>query len=325
MCTSITLQTADCYFGRTLDLTCSFGERVVITPRNYGFRFLRQRPLDHHYAMIGMASVWNNYPLYAEAVNEKGLYMAGLNFPGNACYPESSQPGKTDVSPPELIPWILGQCETAAQAKELLGRVNPIGIPIAEELPLSPLHWHVADADGSFVAEPLEGGMRIYDNPVGVLTNNPTFEFHLTNLNRYMHLTPHAPENRFATQLNLNQFGEGMGGIGLPGDSSSTSRFVKAAFHKLNSVCGDGEQASVSQFFHVLDAVSMVRGSVVTKGGEQDITTYACCINGRTGVYYYKTYENSQITAVGLFREKLDGGELREFPLVTEQRIRFEN
>ena len=88
MCTSITLKDKDMYFGRNLDLEYSFGERVVVTPRNYVFKLRAKEPMMRHYAMIGMATVAEGYPLYAEAVNEKGLYMAGLNFPGNAVYME---------------------------------------------------------------------------------------------------------------------------------------------------------------------------------------------------------------------------------------------
>ena len=158
-----------------------------------------------------------------------------------------------------------------------------------------------------------------------MLTNNPPFPFHQMNLNRYQGLSPLPAENHFCSAAPLEVFGQGMGAIGLPGDASPTSRYVKAAFHKLNSQEGATEEERVSQFFHLLDSVSMVRGSVVTAEGRCDITTYSCCASAETGIYYYKTYENSRISAVRLFGENPDTQELKIFPLCKEQDIRFQN
>ena len=325
MCTSMTLKTRDFYFGRNLDLECGFGERVVLTPRGYVFPFRRQRERRAQYAMIGMASVLDDYPLYAEAVNEKGLCIAGLNFPGNAWYAKEEIDGRDNISQFELIPWILSQCTTVTEAERLFARINLIDIPFREGMPLAELHWHIADRERSIVVEAMRDGVHIYDNPTGVLTNNPPFSFHLTNLNLYLNLTDHSPENRFSGQLDLKPFAQGMGALGMPGDSSSTSRFVKAVFNRLHSSCEEGEGNSVGQFFHLLESVAMVEGTVLTPAGVFDKTTYSCCINVDQGIYYYKTYGNSQITAVQMHQEDLDGSELRQYPLVTEQKIRYMN
>ena len=250
-----------------------------------------------------MASVAEGYPLYAEAVNEKGLYMAGLNFPGNAHYEADVPEGFDAVAPYELIPWILGTCGTLAEAREKLARFRPLAVPFSisqpapATLPLAPLHWHLADRTGALVLEATKDGVFLYDDPVGVLTNNPPFPFHQMNLNRYQGLSPLPAENRFSTDVSLQAFGQGCGAIGLPGDASPTSRYVKAAFHKLNSPEGKTEEERVSQFFHILDSVSMVRGSVITPEGRCDITTYSCCVSAEKGIYYYKTCENSRISA----------------------------
>ena len=173
--------------------------------------------------------------------------------------------------------------------------------------------------------EATKDGVFLYDDPVGVLTNNPPFPFHQMNLNRYQGLSPLPAENHFCSAAPLEVFGQGMGAIGLPGDASPTSRYVKAAFYKLNSQEGATEEERVSQFFHLLDSVSMVRGSVVTAEGRCDITTYSCCASAEKGIYYYKTYENSRISAVRLFGENPDTQELKIFPLCKEQDIRFQN
>lgn len=324
MCTCITYENGDFYFGRNLDLEYSFGECVVITPRNYPLSFQKMETSRRHYAMIGMASVMKNYPMYAEAVNEKGLGIAGLNFPGNASYPQESAK-RYQSTPYELIPWILGSCASVAEAEALLKETDLVGIPFAPEVPLAPLHFMIADRERVLVAEPVTEGLKLYENPVGVLTNNPPFPFHLMNLQQYLNLTAKRPDNHFADGIPLKPFGQGMGGIGLPGDASPASRFVRAAFLKWNSRAPKEEKANVSQFFHILDYVGMVRGMVVTEEGREDITTYSCCVNTRTGVYYYKTYDNHRIQAVDLQKEDLEGEALTAYPLSKEEEIHLVN
>ena len=323
MCTSIAMFQKGGCFGRNLDLEYSFGEQVAVMPRRFPLVFRQQPARAQHLAMIGMANVAGNCPLYAEAVNEKGLYMAGLNFPGNAWYPPQVPDGFDAVAPYELIPWVLGSCETLAQARERLARFRPLGIPFAEGMPLAPLHWHIADSAGAAVLEATREGVFLYDDPVGVLTNNPPFPFHQMNLRQYQTLSPNPPENRLAPGVDLEPFGQGMGAIGLPGDASPASRYVRAAYYKLNSPLPEDEAAQVTQFFHLLDAVSMVRGGVATPEGRYDITTYSCCCCA--GVYYYKTYGNNRITAVRLAGTDLDGESLSLFPLRVQQDVVYEN
>lgn len=324
MCTAVNYKTKDHYFGRNLDLELSYGETVTITPRNCPFTFRRAAPLKTHYALIGMALLVEQYPLYFDATNEKGLSMAGLNFPGNADYkPEA--PGRDNITPFEFIPWILGQCASVAEARPLLDRLNLVKIDFSQRYPLSPLHWILSDRDTSITVESVAEGLKVYDNPVGVLTNNPTFDYHMTNLSNYMNLTREYPQSRFAPGFPLKPYSRGMGGMGLPGDLSSASRFVKAAFTKLNSLSGDSESESVSQFFHILGSVAQQRGCVVVENGEYEYTIYSSCVNTDRGVYYYKTYENSQITAVDLHRENLEGKVPVSYPLFHEQRFYRQN
>ena len=134
----------------------------------------------------------------------------------------------------------------------MLQHINLCNIPFSKQFPLSPLHWLIADRNGSIVVESMQSGLHIHENPVGVLTNNPPFDWHMMNLNNYMHLSTAAPENRFSDQITLKPYSLGMGGIGLPGDLSSPSRFVRAAFTRMNALSDDTEAASVSQFFHIL-------------------------------------------------------------------------
>ncbi len=246
-----------------------------------------------------MAIVVDDYPLYFDASNEKGLSMAGLNFPENAYFfPETA--GKDNVSPFEFIPWILGQCQTVEEANELLPKLNLVNMNFSDELALSPLHWMIADQTQSIVVESTKGALNVYDNLVGVLTNNHTFDYDLFNLNNYRHLSPTVSDNKFSDRLELNVYSRGMGGIGLPGDLSSASRFVKAAFTKLNSISGDSEPESISQFFHILKSVEQQKSLCDVDEGEYEFTIYSSCCNMDKGIYYYTTYDNSQITDVDM-------------------------
>ena len=324
MCTAATYRTKDHYFGRTLDYEVSYGEEVVVTPRNFPFHFRHMGGLSSHYAIIGMATVAGEYPLYYDATNEKGLSMAGLNFPGNADYKPLAE-GKDNVATFELIPWLLGQCATVEEAKAYLARMNLANTPFGPQFPVSPLHWIIADRDCAITVESVREGIRIYDNPVGILTNNPPFDYQMTNLTNFMSLSTEPPENHFSDQLDLTPYSRGMGMLGMPGDLSSASRFVRVAFTKLHSVSGTSESESISQFFHILGSVAQQRGCVHMGEGKYEITIYTSCCNTDRGIYYYTTYENSQITGVDLHRENLDGQQLSRYPLMIGQRIHMQN
>ena len=324
MCTAATYKTKDFYFGRTLDYEFSYGDEVTISPRNYPFRFRHAGLLESHYAIIGMAHVADGYPLYYDAVNEKGLGMAGLNFVGNAFYADTRD-DMNNVAQFEFIPWILSQCASAAEAVELLQHTNLVGTPFSRQLPAAQLHWILADEKQALTVECVSEGLKIYDNPVGVLTNNPPFEQQMFMLNNYIGLSPKQPINRFSGKLPLSAYSRGMGALGLPGDLSSASRFAKVAFTRMNSVSGDTESESVCQFFHILGSVEQQRGCCEVDDGKYELTIYTSCCNASRGIYYYTTYENHQITAVDMHRENLGRNLLTRYPLVTGEHIYIQN
>ncbi|MDE5892731.1 MAG: choloylglycine hydrolase [Acetatifactor sp.] len=324
MCTAATYQTKDFYFGRTLDYEFSYGEEVVITPRSFPLNFSCQGTMENHYAMIGIAHVAEGCPLYYEAVNEKGLGMAGLNFVGNAVY-RKEQPNRDNVATYEFITWILSQCATVKEARALLERINLTDTPFQEQLPPTQLHWLIADRSGAVTVESVEEGIKVYDNPVGVLTNNPPFDEQMFALNNYMHLSPKSPQNHFSDKLDLRCYSRGMGALGLPGDLSSQSRFVRVAFVKMNSISSDSEAESVSQFFHILNSVDQQRGCCEVEEGKYEITIYTCCCNADKGIFYYTTYDNHQITAVDMHLENLDAAELIRYPMIQGEQIRVQN
>lgn len=324
MCTCINLKTKDQYFGRNLDLEYNFGEKIVITPRDYLFELKNGSKLKTKYAIMGMATVVNSYPLYADAVNENGLCMAGLYFPGNAVYNKEIEQN-INIASFELIPWVLGNFSKISELKKELNNLNIIDAKFNENLPAAQLHWMISDEDESIVLEQVEDGLKIYDNPFGVLTNNPPFDYHKINISNYMNLSCKYPENRFNDKIDLDVFGQGISMIGLPGDVTPPARFVRAAFNKSNSVECSNENEAISQFFHILDSVAMIKGTVLTKENKLDMTTYSSCINASKGIYYFKTYYNNQINAVKFNENNINSKELEIHELPITQNVKYLN
>lgn len=323
MCTAVSFKASEHYFGRNLDLEHSYDENIIITPRKYPFKFRRTKSIEEHYAMIGMGIVVDNYPLYFDATNERGLSIAGLNFPDNAVYYEE-QREKDNITPFEFIPWLLSGCSSVREAAGILEKTNIVDIPFNEELPLTPLHWMISDREETIVVEAVREGLRIYNNPVGVLTNNPAFNMQMFNLNNYMQMSTRPPVNFFTDSLEFRVYSRGMGALGLPGDLSSQSRFVKAVFTKMNSVVGDSDEDNISQFFHILGSVEQQKGCVRIED-EYEITIYSSCCNTDRGIYYYTTYGNRCINGVDMNAENLETDALIEYALNKKQQINMQN
>lgn len=323
MCTASNYITDNHYFGRNFDYEISYNERVTVTPRKYELKFRKIDDIKTHYAIIGIAAGIDEYPLYYDACNEKGLAIAGLNFAGNAVYREFEE-DMVNITPFELIPYLLGTCSSVSEAHEALGKINLVNINFADELPLSPLHWMISDEVESIVVEPLANGLKVYDNPIGVLTNNPPFDKQLFYLNNYRGLSNKNPENTFG--VDLEEYSRGMGAIGLPGDLSSASRFAKVAFTRANSYSDNDEASSVGQFFHILGSVEQQNGCTFIDDPDlYEYTIYTSCYNTNKAILYYRTYHNSQITAVDLYRENLDSSELINYLLINEEQFNFIN
>ena len=311
MCTAISYMQ---YFGRNLDLEHHWQEQVVVAPRHFTLCGLQK-----HYALIGMATVINGYPLFFDGTNEMGLSAAALNFPGNAVYHKPVK-NKRNIPSYDLIGYLLSVCKDCSEAQALL----PDSLITDEcygELPTTPLHWLIADRNTALVIESTKDGLQVYENPVGVLTNNPPCPMQMTTLCNFMSLSSQGPENKIAPGVALEPYSRGMGAMGLPGDFSSASRFVRGVFVKHSS---NVQQDGLSQFFHMLGAVEQPDGCVRV-GDQFQKTLYSSCCDTEKGIYYYTTYGNRQITAIDMRKTDLDSNILSTFPLVTQQQIRQEN
>lgn len=315
MCTAVSFKG---FFGRNLDFDFSYGQEIIITPRNFSFSFNHAETIDNHFAIIGAGIIQEGYPLYFDAINEKGLGIAGLNFVGNCVY-NDIDPNKTNIAQFELIPYVLCKCSTVDEAKELLENINLSKEAINNKYSPTQMHWFVSDGYKSIVFESLEDGVHVYDNPVNVLTNNPPFKMQMFNLNNYQHLSPADPVNNFDS-INLVTYSRGMGAIGLPGDLSSMSRFVKAAFTNYFSISDN----ALNQLFHILLSVEQQNGCCKVKDAyEYTIYTSACDL--ANGIYYYTTYNNHQISGVDMHHENLDTSKLITYPMLEEEHVNIQN
>ena len=316
MCTAISYLANGHYFGRNLDVEFSFDANVTVTPRGYPLLFRNGKENEEHFSMIGMAHIEDGYPLYFDATNEKGLSVAALSFPEEAKYQTKSTEG-INLAPWELIPFVLCQCETAAQAKDILSEVNITGEKFRGEIPLTPLHFLIADKTEAFVAEPIKSGLCIRENPVGILTNSPPFDFQMQYLNLFMGLSNKPVENRFSKGIPFSEISRGMGARGLPGDLSSPSRFVRTAFTKYHSPKGKTEAHDIRQFFHILGSVEQQKGCVRI-GDQFEFTAYSSCCDTEKGIYYYKTYDNFSIVGIDMRKDELNGKNLIFYPIIRE-------
>ncbi len=294
MCTAIRRGS---FFGRTLDLEYSYFESVTVSPRRFSFPCLE----NEHFAIIGMATVAENYPLYYDALNEKGLCMAGLNFPKSAAYPPFCE-GKKNIATYELIPFVLGQCETAVEARQLLENTHIFDGSFSKEYPKSPLHFMIADKERSLTLEITKGGTHIYENDINVLTNEPPFPKMLTHLSDFSALNPIEPS--------APVFGRGEGALGLPGDWSSPSRFVRAAFAARHT-----KPLDESGFFRAIATVEVPKGCLMLPDGKPVFSIYTSCMDMEKGIYYYKTYDGGEIKAFSISDENLADDRLISYPI----------
>jgi len=324
MCTAISWYPDTGYFGRTLDYDRIYPFKPLMAPRFYPHNFRCGDSPARSYAMLGMGITLDGEPLFFDAVNEKGVYAAGLLFEGNAVY-RRPLAGMDNVPSFAVIPWLLSRCQNLEEVQKALTRMNITDTPVREDLPPSPLHWFIADGTHSLTVEAAAAGLTVYDNPAGVLTNNPPFPQQMFHLSRYMGLSAMPPENRFAPAICFTPYSRGMGALGLPGDGTSSSRFVRTAFIKHNMVPGVTETENVNHMFHILSAAAQQKGSIRLADGGISYTQYTACADGTRGIYYYTTERNHRITAIDMYRADIDAASLIGFPLTDEEDIFYRN
>ncbi|MBO3401173.1 choloylglycine hydrolase [Clostridium perfringens] len=317
MCTGLALETKDGLhlFGRNMDIEYSFNQSIIFIPRNFKcVNKSNKKELTTKYAVLGMETIFEDYPTFADGMNEKGLGCAGLNFPVYVSYSKEDIEGKTNIPVYNFLLWVLANFSSVEEVKEALKNANIVDIPISENIPNTTLHWMISDITGkSIVVEQTKEKLNVFDNNIGVLTNSPTFDWHVANLNQYVGLRYNqVPEFKLGDQ-SLTALGQGTGLVGLPGDFTPASRFIRVAFLRDAMIKNDKDSIDLIEFFHILNNVAMVRGSTRTVEEKSDLTQYTSCMCLEKGIYYYNTYENNQINAIDMNKENLDGNEIKTY------------
>lgn len=306
MCTTVAKTGDKLIFGRNMDIDESFGEELILIPRKYTLKYKMAKQSENHFAVMGIGTVIDGYPLLAEGMNEFGLCMAGLNFVGNARY-WSPEEGRDNLAPYELIPWILSSCKSLKDAIAKLKKVNLISLPFKKDIPLPTLHFHIADKQGSIVYESVKEGEKIYKNPVGVVTNNPPFDIQLTLLSNYGGLSPRASSTA------LKPYSLGLGSYGLPGDFSSGSRFARAVFAKNNTLWQAGRE--IYGMMRILDLVSVPCGCVLNGEEKPHYTLYQSVMDGGECVYYFRSCGSLDFSRVEMMGMDTEGDTLTELDI----------
>lgn len=312
MCTGVRFNdnNGHMYFGRNLDWSVGYGEKVVTTPRGYKYNTAFLGENTSNLAVIGMGIVAENTPLYFDCANEAGLAIAGLNFPGYAKYEKAPVDGKTNVAAYEFPLWVVRNFKTVKEVTAALKNVAIVAKPINDQYPVSELHWLIGDKECSVVVEYTENGMEIFENDVDILTNQPGYGWHKENLRNYMNLFPQIPKEVRWGKAKMTAFGSGSLMRGIPGDYYSPSRFVRVAYLNTHYPMKATEEENVSRLFHTLAGVAMIEGAASMAEGAFEKTIYTGGYSSATQTYYYNTYEDPAIKSVALGSQNLDSGEL---------------
>lgn len=269
MCTTAAIHLNDRFiFARSLDLEYDFGDEVVLVPRNCPIKLRSGEVFLRHPAFIGMAAVVDNYPLLADGMNEYGLCIAGLRFPDSDSYAKIMRRGVTNLAPFEIIPYLLSMAKSTDEAVKLVLGSHIVDIPFNDSIENAPMHFHINDGVTGAIIELTDGRLHAHEDKVGVLTNSPPYPYQLYNLAHYLNLERGEPKNSHGARV----FGAGLMAHGLPGDYSSTSRFVKAAWLCRTREAPRGDEMAVAESF--MRSVTPPYGSVIGDGGKIHYTRY---------------------------------------------------
>lgn len=301
MCTSVSFKKNGKFlFGRNLDLEYEFGDGVLFMPRNYPLRLRSGEIALRHYALMGVGIVKGDYPLYADGMNEHGLCIAGLRFPDSSGYSMTAKDGYTNLAPFEIIPYLLAKCKNTEEARAVLDRCNVVDIPFDDDTPNAPMHFHISDGADDLTLEFYGGKMNVYENTPGVLTNSPPFPFHLYNLSHYLRIGRDTPKSQMGAVI----FGAGLSSCGLPGDFSSTSRFVRAAWLRENFECDAASEARA--LLSLLQLVAVPEGCVMTESGKRHFTRYSAVMDTENKHFIILRSSPLQPTTASMKKESLD-------------------
>ena len=311
-CTGIMLKTVDGSFvhGRTVEFGVTIENSIAVVPRGHVFvgKTPRGDGLTYaaKYAAVG-AVAFTDVKLL-DGLNEQGLAVGAFYFPDFAAYtPVTEANQKKGLSPSDFPNWLLTQFASVAEAREAIERGDAIITPTVidnwgPEAP--PFHYVVYDRTGASIAiEPVGGKLVVADNPLGVMTNSPSFDWHMTNLRNYISLDPRNAGPVKIDGESFSQLGQGSGMVGLPGDFTPPSRFVRAAIFSKTAIPSKTALGGVGQVFHILNNFDIPVGVSREVGDgvvHSDYTMLTIARDPQNLRYYYKSYDDQTIRMVDL-------------------------
>lgn len=309
-CTGVKLKAKDGAIvrGRTLEFTRALDSDVIVIPRNYkyvGFTPSQKSGLKWSSKFAVAGANFNDEPYVADGVNEKGLSGGVFYFSGTVGYQAfSKEKESVTLAPWQFLTWILTSFGTVEEVKEALSKVVVCDAVFPKWGTSAPLHYIVVDPKGNcIVIEHINGKLNVYDNPSGVLTNSPGFKWHLTNLRNYLKISPQGAKEICVSSFKITPSGQGSGMLGLPGDYTPPSRFVRAFFFAAASVKQDNAEKAAMQIFHILNNFDIPLGSVRSVKNkvtfiERTQWTSVCDLKNKC--FYYRTEKDSRIRVLKL-------------------------
>ena len=331
-CTGITLEAKDgaVVFGRTLEFAKNLKSEVIVVPRNMKFTGMTadgRNGLEWKTKFAAVGANFENTQEIIDGINEKGLSSGIFYFPGYTEYqPATKSDYDKTLAPWQLVTWILTNFESVDEVREQLYHIKVANVVYDKWKMVLPFHYIVTDSKGnSIVIEYVKGKMNIYDNLYGVITNTPPFDWMLTNIQNYLYLSANNLPERELAGKKLSPFGQGSGMLGIPGDFTPPSRFIRALFFASASLIKDNSQETAMQAFHILNNFDIPDGVVRSEQGdvtEYDITQWTSVHDLHKKNFYFKTAGNSRIRVVKLMDCNLNSKDIKKIKMDTPEDIK---
>lgn len=323
-CTGLMLNTKDQKYvhGRTLEFAIELDATLAVIPREYAFK---GATFDYtsKYGVLG--TITFDHLAILDGINEKGLSVGTFFFPGFAGYVKNTNENKKKgLSPADFPNWIITQFGTIEELKAALSTISIVEEKVpgwGETAP--PFHYIVYDKTGHcIVIEPVNGELNVYDNPLGVLTNSPQFDWHLTNLRNFINLTAINAKPFKFRGLEFTGFGQGSGMVGLPGDFTPPSRFVRATIYSAVALPSATSEEAIFQTFHILNQFDIPVGAIREESNGKvysDYTMLTCARDPANLTYYFKTYDDSTIRVADLKKFDLQAKDVKYMKMNSKQ------
>ena len=328
-CTTFRIQAQDGSWitGRSMEFGINLDSKLMVVPVGYelAIRSPDFKVLKTFKAKVGFVGLSTlGFDISTDGINEAGLSANALFIPGFVKYPAFDPKANQPVDNLNLVNWILSSFKTVAEVREALPSVNVFTAAVPQ-LGDQPLHWSIRDAQGaSIVVEYVDGKLNIHDNPLGVLTNSPNFDWHMTNLRNYSNLTSVNVDGFKLGSVQIDPIGQGSGLMGLPGDYTPPSRFVRVTALAYTALQPKTTDESINLAFHILNAVDIPKGAVAARtpaqngqpaSVEYDYTQWVTVYDLNQRVAFYRTYGDLNIKKLDLKKTNFTGDKITYIPL----------